>query len=114
MSTTRPETLEQWAHYIAGLSGADLRSKARAVNRIDFVEELLDDGYSPDDVETLFVLLAQHLERTGEMLPDSGLYSYRRMAKQSPPVAVALPEAHAGEPVPDDADTLLEGEDSEN
>lgn len=103
----RPQSLDQWASYIAGLSGDDLRSKARAANNIDFVEELLGEGYSPDEVETVFVLLAKHLDRSDQMLPDAGLYSYRRMAKQTPPVAIELPEAHEGEPVPDEADEML-------
>lgn len=110
MSTTRPESLEQWAHYIAGLCGDDLRSKARAINKIDFVEELLDEGYSPDEVETLFILLAQHLARTDQMLPDAGLYSYRRMAKQTPPVVITLPEPYAGAEVGDDVDGLVDGD----
>lgn len=104
MSTTQPESLEQWAQYIAGLEGDDLRSKARAINRIDFVEALLDEGYSPDEVETLFILLAQHLARTDQMLPDAGLYSYRRMATQTPPVAIELPQAYRAEATPDDDD----------
>jgi hypothetical protein len=106
MSTARPKTLEDWAHYIAGLSGADLRSKAHAVNTIDFVEELMDEGFGPDEVETLFILLAQHLDRLGMMLPDAGLYSYRRMAKQTPPVQVTLPPPHSGAEVQDDVDAL--------
>lgn len=105
MSAEQPRSLEQWAHYIAGLSGADLRSKARAVNSIDFVDDMIDEGYSPDEIETLFILLAQHLKRTGQMLPDAGLYSYRRMAEQSPPIPVVLPPEYAGEAVPDDLDT---------
>ncbi|MCA9551985.1 MAG: hypothetical protein KC933_18240 [Myxococcales bacterium] len=106
MSTTRPSSLEEWAHYIAGLSGDDLRSKAHAINSIDFVDDLMDEGFDPDEVETLFILLAQHLERMGMMLPDAGLYSYRRMAKQTPPVQVSLPPPHAGVAVPDDVDAL--------
>lgn len=102
-----PKTLEQWAHYIAGLSGADLSSKARAVNSIDFVDDLIDDGYTPDEVETLFVLLAKHLARLDRLPPESGLYSYRRMSTQTPPVAIELPEPYEGEPVEDDVDRLL-------
>ena len=102
-----PKTLEAWAHYIAGLAGPDLSSKARAVNDIDFVESLIDEGYDPDEVETIFVLLAQHLARAGRLPPESGLYSYRRMATQRPPVDIALPPAHAGEPVEDEVDQLL-------
>lgn len=105
MTAERPRSLDQWANYIAGLSGDDLRSKARAVNSIDFVDDLIEEGYSPDEVETLFVLLAQHLERTGQMLPDAGLYNYRRMATQEPPIPVVLPPPYEGEAVPDALDT---------
>lgn len=112
MPEAKPRTLPQWAHYIAGLGGQDLRSKARAVNNIDFVEERISEGYSPDDVETLFILIAQQLQRTGLMLPDAGLYSYRRMSTQTPPIDIALPQLREPEPVEPDADA--EDGDSEN
>lgn len=114
MSKDKPKSLPQWATYIAGLNGQDLRSKARAVNTIDFVEDCMAEGYTPDEVETLFILIARHLDRTGHMLPDAGLYSYRRMAQQTPPVAIDLPPVRAGAAVPDDVDDLLDDDDTDN
>ncbi len=112
MSESKPRTLPEWAHYIAGLGGQDLRSKARAANNIDFVEDRIAEGYSPDDVETLFILIAQQLKRTDLMLPDAGLYSYRRMSTQAPPVDIVLPALR--EPAPVAQQGEAPGADSEN
>jgi hypothetical protein len=91
MSKTKPKSMNEWAAHIAELTGEALCSKARAANNIDFVEARIDEGYSPDEVEALFVLLAKQLRRTDNMLPDAGLYSYSRMADQRPPIDVELP-----------------------
>ncbi len=87
----KPQSMKEWAAHIAELTGDALCSKARAANNIDFVEARIDEGYTPDEVETLFVLMAKQLRRTDNMLPDAGLYSYERMADQRPPIEVELP-----------------------
>jgi hypothetical protein len=55
---------------------------------MDFVETLEEEGYSPDEIETLFILIARRLAATGQVPPFEGLYDYGRLAKQTPPVTV--------------------------
>lgn len=102
MSLRRPRTLPEWAGYIATLSGEALSSKARAANSIDFAARLQDEGLSPDEVETLYVLLAKQMKRAGVRLTDDGLYSYARLAERDPPLPIALPEP--ADPIVEDVD----------
>lgn len=98
MSDANPQTLDEWAEHIAGLSGADLSSKAAAANQIAFVRDLREEGYAPAEVETIFVLLAKQLVRAGQPLPDAGYTSYRRLAQREPPIPIELPRAPSRPP----------------
>lgn len=88
----RPKTLEDWARYIASLRGEGLWSKAIAANSITFVEQLLEEGYSPDEVETIMILLGQQFGRVGQTPPGRALYDLAELAKRPLPVPVELPE----------------------
>lgn len=101
MSLSRPENLGEWAQHIAQLHGPGLRSKAIAANQIGFVRSLLDDGFSPAEVETIFVLLAKQLVRAGQRPPRAGLYDLSLFASRTPPVPIELPEASSAE-LPDE------------
>ncbi len=94
MSTARPESLQDWAAYIATLDGARLASKWSAANTIDFAARLQAEGLTQDEVETVYVLFARHAARCGVRLGE-GLYDYDTMAGRALPIAIDLPPRSA-------------------
>lgn len=92
-----PRTMAEWAAYIAALDAGALARKARAVNAIDVVERLLEDGLTPDEVETVYVLFAQRMRALGVRAPDGGLYDWRELATRTPPVQVEPAAAASGD-----------------
>jgi hypothetical protein len=84
-----PRTMAEWAAHIAALDAAGLARKARAINSIDTVDRLLEDGLAADEVETVYVLFARRMKELGVQPPDGGLYDWREMATRTPPVTVA-------------------------
>lgn len=86
--SAEPKSLAEWKQHLEQLSGLELRDKAQAANSMGFVETLEEEGYSPDEIETLFILIAKRLAATGQVPPFEGLYDYGRLAKQTPPVAI--------------------------
>jgi hypothetical protein len=89
VSVEEPKTLAEWKQHLDGLSGLELRDKAQAANSIVFVEALEAEGYTPDEIETVFILIAKRLVASGQVPPFDGLYDYTELAKDEPPVAVA-------------------------
>lgn len=85
---TDPKSLPEWKQYLDGLSGLELRDKAQAANSMGFVEQLEEEGYSPDEIETLFILIARRLKATGQVPPFEGLYDYVKLAATPPPVPI--------------------------
>lgn len=61
------------------VSGPALRRKAIAANNVRFVESLLEDGLTPQEVEKTFVMIAQRLAEDGQRPPKIGLYDYTKM-----------------------------------
>lgn len=90
MSTSRPETLADWAAYIATLDGERLVSKARAANTYDFAARLLDEGLTMDEAETVYVLFARQIARC-DVRVGLGLYDLEAWAVRVPPIAIELP-----------------------
>jgi hypothetical protein len=107
-----PRTLAEWATYIASLPAEGLARKARAINSIDVVDRLLEDGLTAAEVETVYVLFAQRMKQLSVVMPDGGLYDWRDMALRTTPVNVtpAAATANSGADVNDDelADFLRE------
>jgi len=58
-----PESTEEWAEYIAGLSGEELWSKAVAANSLTFVQDLQEEGKSAKDITDIFIMFGLALER---------------------------------------------------
>jgi hypothetical protein len=109
MSTSRPESLGEWADYIATLDGARLASKARAANTIDFAARLQQDGLTQDEVETLYILLARQAARCAVRVGE-GLYDFAELAARTPPIAMELPPPAPA--VVEDVDDLGDGDDA--
>lgn len=91
MSIARPETLADWAGYVATLDGAALVSKARAANSIAFTTRLGEDGLSSDEIETVLILFARQVARRGVHVGGDGLFDLRDLAQRTPPCAIELP-----------------------
>jgi len=77
MSAEYPQSVEEWATYIAGLSGVSLRDKAIAANTLQFIEDLQEEGYSPSDITDILVLFALQFVVDGQApahgIPDEYL-----------------------------------------
>lgn len=118
MSTSAPRNLSEWADAIAAMPAEGLTRKARAINSIDFVDQLLADGLTAAEVESVYVLLAKRMKQLAVVMPDGGLYDWREMATRAVPITptvndkkpaktVTVNEAD-GEEGADDADDLEE------
>ena len=103
-----PRTLAEWAAYIAALPAEGLAKKARAINSIDMVDRLLEDGLSAAEVESVYVLFAQRMKQLAIVMSDGGLYDWREMASRTPPVAVASSDASAASDTAGEASDELE------
>lgn len=64
-----PKTLEEWASYIASLSGEALWSKAVAANTLLFVQSLQEEGAAPQEIIDILLLFGLQLERDGQAVP---------------------------------------------
>lgn len=69
MNPASPKTLPAWESYIQTLTGADLLSKARAANSVDFARALEADGLTPAEVRAVFVAFVRRLEADGQEVP---------------------------------------------
>ncbi|MBK7864540.1 MAG: hypothetical protein IPJ65_39260 [Archangiaceae bacterium] len=82
MSVEEPKDVAEWKAHLDGLSGLELRDKAQAANSMQFVELLQEDGFSADDIEAIFVLIAKRLVANGQVPPFDGLYDYSELARR--------------------------------
>lgn len=87
----QPKTLAEWATYIASLKGEVLWSKAIAANSIGFVDQLLAEGYSADEIESILILLGRQFQSLGQTPPGRALYDLEELATRPLPVEVPLP-----------------------
>jgi hypothetical protein len=70
MAETFPASVEEWQQYISGLTGDVLWAKATACNHIGFVRMLEDEGYSPDEIEAVFLAFAKQFQADGQEPPS--------------------------------------------
>ena len=85
MSIAKPDTIEDWAAHIDGLSGAELRKRAIAANQIGLVRTLPKEGWTPAEVEAIVILLAKRFVTTGQRLPQAGLYDLVAFSRRALP-----------------------------
>ena len=64
-----PQTVEEWADYVAGLHGEELWSVAVNANTIQFVMELQEEGYDPSEITDILLLFALQFGRDGQAVP---------------------------------------------
>jgi hypothetical protein len=76
MSIEHPQTVEEWAEYIRALSGKDLLDQAIAMNSLDFVEILQEDGFAPGDIRDVFSLFALQFREVGVAPPSGFEFEY--------------------------------------
>lgn len=65
MIMERPETVEEWIDYVSDLDDESLLDEAMAVNTVLFSETLLSEGFSPDDVEDVYLAFGNELVTRG-------------------------------------------------
>lgn len=72
-----PVTMEEWSLYIQSIpAGDDLEEIAYAANSLNFVQQLLSEGYDAEDVEGILRLFAMRLQAEGMFVPDNGAGFY--------------------------------------
>lgn len=81
---SRPQSLEEWGGYIAGLAGTELRSQVIAANTFGFVRALLAEGFNVNHVEPLMLEFVRQLRATGTGIPKGGCYDLVTMALVDP------------------------------
>lgn len=87
-----PFTPEEWERYAAGLTDEELWSKAKAINSINWVRDLEEEGYKPADITRIFQAFTiafdeRGLEPPGRM--DGGYLDYRDLRN---PHDIGLPD----------------------
>jgi hypothetical protein len=73
-------TLKEWERYISTLSGEALRSKAIAANSYRFVQILLSEGLSSEEINTIFQMFANQFLKTEQTPPSDGYVNYQILA----------------------------------
>ena len=85
MAAQRPRTTAQWKAYIASLGADELWDKALAANDTGFIRELVRDGYTPQEIEQVFVLVAHRFKALGRRPPLKGWYDLAALSEQALP-----------------------------
>ena len=108
MSVANPRNLKEWSEYISTLEGVALWNKARVANRVPFVQLLLEEKLSPDDIEQVFVFFAKRFEDLESTPPGGGYFDLLGMLDTGQTKGVTLPVDVVYEEEPDkfDKDTL--------
>lgn len=80
MSIEHPETLAEWRAYFDTLDEEALWEKASDANSAHFVRALMDEGYTPKELEAIFTALAKRFVTLGQRPPDGGWYDLTTLA----------------------------------
>jgi hypothetical protein len=81
---SRPQSLSEWAEYIAELSGNALFSQAVAFNTQEFARHLVAEGATMGDVKQVALLFVRQLRATGTKVPSGGAWDLLKMAQTDP------------------------------
>ncbi len=81
MSAQRPRTLEEWTAYLGTLTEEELWDKAVAANRAPFVQTLLAEGYTTEEVTGVFTAVARRFRELGQRAPDEGWYDLNALGR---------------------------------
>lgn len=65
-----PNTLPEWAEYVASLPAESLRDTAIAANTLVFVRTLQEEGFSGSDIVKILGFFAQRFEDADEIIPE--------------------------------------------
>lgn len=74
-----PQSLPEWATYVAGLEGHDLYSKLVAANSQTFAQTLLEEGMSMKDVEQVLALFVRQCQTAQVPVPFGGAFDLHQM-----------------------------------
>lgn len=75
-------TVEAFVAELDSVDPSTLRSKAAAFNRQRFIDSLLEDGFSIDDIHEIFVAFARRFVQTGQRPPETGAVNMLRLARE--------------------------------
>ena len=79
MSLRHPRTPAEWRAYIEGLSDDELWEKAVAANTASFVQAMIKEGSSSEDLEGIFVALAKRFAQAGQRPPADGWFDLNEL-----------------------------------
>jgi hypothetical protein len=77
-------SLKDWESYIPRLAGDALRSKTLAANTQTFADSLRSSGGSMDDFKRVLLLFVRQFVRTGQKIPEGGIYDLPSLGRQDP------------------------------
>jgi hypothetical protein len=82
MNEMDPITLEEWDLYLAGLLPEQLWSKAKAMNRIQFVRTLEEEGFRSDYIEGVFRAFSRRFLALGLEPPTGGYVDLKEILSE--------------------------------
>ena len=77
-----PQTLDEWQSYVLSLNETDLFNVAVAAGSTKFMNTLLDEGYSADEITTIQKMFAIRFSELGIEPPSRApgcVVDYRRL-----------------------------------
>ena len=86
----RPSTMPEWEAYVGSMGGSTLYKQAISANTQTFINTLLDEGYSIDEVKQILVFFARQLKATDTMVPTDGAYDLDYIAADDPVAAAGM------------------------
>ncbi len=64
-----PKTLKEWILYVARIEAKDLIIQAKYAGTLAFIDMLIEDGYSSDDISRIHKAFALRFKEDGRRIP---------------------------------------------
>ena len=79
----RLREVPEWENYIAGMAGEVLRSKMFAANTQRFVDSLLSEGMTMEEVKAVMLAFGKQLLVTGQRIPIGGAFDLNHLVREA-------------------------------
>lgn len=70
----RPNSMPEWEAHIGSMGGSVLYKQAISANSQAFIDAMLDEGYSMDEVKQILVFFVRQLRATDTLVPTGGSF----------------------------------------
>jgi hypothetical protein len=80
-----PKTLSEWVQYVANLDSKDLIIQAGMAGEKCFVDSLMDEGYTPEDIDKIHLAFALRFKQDKKRIPayEGTVVDYRAILNPS-------------------------------